>query len=105
MRPRFWMIAGGLALASSSYAQGFGAWSGSVTDGGNLSVSNNAAMAGTSFGMESFVDNQADKYVFDNTPSDEPRYRVRFYVDTNGFLTGLPSDSKRMRLLLGLDET
>ena len=103
MRLRVWMVLAGSALASSSYAQGLGAWSGAVTDGGRVSVSNNAAMAGTSFGMEVFVDNQTDKYVFDETPVDEPRYRVRFYLDTNGYLPGPVNQDRRARVLLGFD--
>jgi hypothetical protein len=103
MRLRVWMVLAGSALASSSYAQGFSAWSGAVTDGGNVSVSANAAMAGTAFGMEVFVNNQTDKYVFDETPVDEPRYRVRFYLDTNGYLPGLANEDRRARVLLGFD--
>lgn len=103
MRLRVWMVLAGSALAGSSYAQGLSAWSGAVTDGGKLSVSNQAAMAGTAFGMEVFVDNQTDKYVFDETPVDEPRYRVRFYLDTNDYLPGPAAQDRRARVLLGLD--
>jgi hypothetical protein len=99
------MVLAGCALAGSSYAQGLAAWSGAVDDGGNLSVSTAAALAGTTYGMQVFVNNETNKYVFDETPADEPRYRVRFYLDTNSYLPGLPTEDRRARVLLGLDTT
>ena len=103
MRLRIWMVLAGCGLAGSSYAQGLAAWSGAVTDGGNVSVTTAAALAGTVYGMEVVVNNLNDKYVFDETPADEPRYRVRFYLDTNSYLPGLPAENRRARVLLGLD--
>ncbi len=57
-------------------------WSRSVTDGGDLSVSAAAALKG-SYGMEVLFDDNQPKYVEDQTPTAEGRYRMRFYFDPN----------------------
>jgi hypothetical protein len=58
------------------------AWSSSVTDGNNLSVSNAAGMVG-SFGLQAVINDNNPLYVVDETPSNEQRYRARFYFDPN----------------------
>lgn len=46
---------------------------------GTLNVTNGAMYVG-SYGLEIVVDDLSPTYVQDNTPADETRYRVRFYV-------------------------
>jgi len=53
-----------------------------TTDGGDLTVTNSAAMIG-SYGMSAHIDDNDSIYVTDDTPNAEPRYRVRFYFDPN----------------------
>ena len=60
----------------------FSAWSSSVTDGGDLSVTAAAALI-EAFGMQAVINNNASIYITDNTPNAEPRYRARFYFDPN----------------------
>jgi hypothetical protein len=69
------------------FADGFesgnlSAWTGSVTNSGNLSVSPGAALAG-SFGLQATFNNTTAMYVRDDSPNAEPRYRARFYFDPN----------------------
>jgi hypothetical protein len=58
------------------------AWSSSVTDGGNLNVTNVSAMLG-SYGLQAVINDNNSIYVEDGTPSNEPHYRARFYFDPN----------------------
>jgi len=58
------------------------AWSASVTDGGNLSVSTAAALVGTQ-GLQALINDNNAIYVVDDQPAAEPRYRARFYFDPN----------------------
>lgn len=81
------------------------AWSVSSTDGGDLSVSPAAALASTSFGLHAAVNDTATLDVQDNTPSNENRYRVRFYLDTQDFDPGTALSHFRTRIFLALDET
>lgn len=53
------------------------AWSGSVTDGGDLSVSPAAGQGPKR--LEALIDDNNTIYVRDDSPADEPRYRMRFY--------------------------
>jgi hypothetical protein len=55
-------------------------WSQSNTDGGDLSVDAAAALVGN-FGLKVLIDSNGPVYVRDNSPSAEPRYRVRFQFD------------------------
>jgi len=69
------------------FADGFesgnlSAWSSSVINGGNLSVSPASALTGAN-GMQLLINSTTAMYVTDNTPNLEPRYRVRFYFDPN----------------------
>ncbi|HLO14017.1 MAG TPA: hypothetical protein VK206_04250 [Anaerolineales bacterium] len=58
------------------------AWSSQTTDSGDLSVSANAALAGSQ-GMSAVIDDNNSIYVTDETPNAEPVYRARFYFDPN----------------------
>jgi VCBS repeat-containing protein len=61
------------------------AWSTSVTDGGDLSVTNSNALVG-SYGLQAVIDDNNGIYVQDNTPEAEARYRARFYFDPNSIV-------------------
>ena len=80
------------------------AWSGSQTDGGDLSVSSSAAMKFTTAGLQGVVDDNAGLFVEDGTPNDEERYRARFYFDTNGFDPGESLNRRRTRLFIAFEE-
>jgi hypothetical protein len=74
-------------VTDNIFADGFeagnlSAWSSSVTDAGNLSVSGSAALAGSQ-GMQAFINDNNSIYVTDETPASELRYRARFYFDPN----------------------
>jgi hypothetical protein len=58
------------------------AWTSSVTDGGDLSVSTSAALRGGQ-GLQALMDDNNNVYVNDDTPNSETRYRARFYFDPN----------------------
>jgi len=77
-----------------------GRWSSASTGGGDLSVSPLAALAGTSAGMRALVNDTGSLFVQDDSPSDEARYRARFYFDPNGFDPGEASAHFRARLFL-----
>jgi hypothetical protein len=67
------------------FADGFEAgdlarWSTSASDGGDLSVSRDAALDSTSTGLQGVVDDVAALYVQDDSPDDERRYRARFWI-------------------------
>jgi hypothetical protein len=94
-------------LVADDFESGnLGAWSmGSQTDGGDLSVQPGAALKGTGLGLSVAVDDQAPLYVLDESPVDEGRYRVRFWLDPNGFDPGIASQRYRVRVMLGLDDS
>jgi PKD repeat protein len=74
-------------VTESIFADGFesgylSAWSGAVTDGGDLGVTGGAALVGES-GMQAYINDYRPMYVRDDTPDDEARYRARFYFDPN----------------------
>ena len=58
------------------------AWSASVTDGGDLNATSVAAMVGSS-GLQAVINDIKSIYVEDGTPSNETRYRARFYINPN----------------------
>ena len=84
---------------------GIGAWSSASTDGGDLSASNQAALHGTGFGLEAVINDTNGLFVQNDTPTDENRYRARFYLDPNGFDPGEASGHLRVRVLLGFKES
>jgi hypothetical protein len=71
-----------LIFADGFESGSFSAWSSSKTDRGDLSVTAQAALAG-SYGMQALIDDNRSIYVTDDTPNAEPRYRARFYFDPN----------------------
>jgi hypothetical protein len=75
------------AVSDLIFADGFesrdlSAWSASTTNGGNLSVSTNAALV-ESYGLQATINNTNAMLVRDDSPNAEPRYRARFYFDPN----------------------
>jgi uncharacterized protein YjiK len=75
------------------------AWTASSTNGGNLSVSPNAAMLG-SYGMQLTFTNTTTMLIRDDSPNAEPRYRARFYFHPNS-ITMATGDN--ITLFQGLD--
>lgn len=69
------------------FADGFetgtlAAWSAS-SNGGSLSVTTAAALAGSSRGLRVAITSNTATYLTDLTPTSETRYRARFYFDPN----------------------
>jgi hypothetical protein len=71
-----------LIFADSFESGGLSAWSSSVVDAGDLSVTPAAALVGTQ-GLQASIDDTHSLYVRDDRPKSEKRYRVRFYFDPN----------------------
>ena len=74
-------------LSDLIFADGFesgnlAAWSSSVPDGGDLSVSPSAALVGAQ-GLQAVIDDNNALVVVDESPALETRYRARFYFDPN----------------------
>jgi hypothetical protein len=92
-----------LILADDLESGGLGAWSSVSTDGGDLSVTPAAALAG-SFGLQGVVDDTAGLFVQDDSPDDEGRYRVRFSIDPNGFDPGEAAGKRRTRVLIAFQD-
>lgn len=63
----------------------FSAWSSTVADGGDLSVSPVSALNG-SYGVQAVINDNNAIYMTDNTPNAETRYRARFYFDPNSIV-------------------
>jgi len=74
-----------LIFADDFESGNLSAWSTSVTDGGNLSVTNAAAFSGSN-GMQAVINDNTSIYVNDDTPNAEPRYRARFYFNPNSIV-------------------
>lgn len=69
------------------FADGFesgnlSAWSSSVADWGDLSVTSGASLHG-SYGLQAVINDNNAMYVTDETPDAATRYRARFYFDPN----------------------
>jgi hypothetical protein len=88
------------AFASSDLTR----WSLANTDGGDLSVTSAAGLRGTTRGLQALVDDTAGLWVQDTSPVDEPRYRARFYFDTNGFDPGEALNHRRVMLFVAFEE-
>ncbi|MEA3440692.1 MAG: hypothetical protein U9R58_10450, partial [Chloroflexota bacterium] len=73
---------GSLIFADGFESGDFSAWSSSTTDGGDLSVTTDAALVG-SYGMQAVIDDNNAIYVTDDSPDGETHYRARFYFDPN----------------------
>ena len=71
-----------LIFADDFESGNLSAWTGSVTDAGDLSVTSAAALVGSK-GLQAVIDDANLIYVTDDSPNSEPRYRARFYFDPN----------------------
>jgi Glycoside hydrolase family 44 len=100
-----------LASADRIFSDGFeggtlAAWSpASSTGGGDLRAQAEAALSGTGVGLRAVVDDTGALFVQDDTPSDEGRYRVRFYFDPNGFDPGEAQGHFRSRIFVAFDDS
>jgi len=65
----------------------FTAWTSNSNDGGDLSFSPAAALAG-GLGLQAVVDDANSLYVSDDHPNSETRYRARFHFDPNSMAMG-----------------
>jgi len=72
----------GLIFADGFESGNLTAWSSSVTDGGDLSASTGAAIAG-SYGLMSVIDDNYPIAVNDEAPDAEVHYRAKFFFDPN----------------------
>lgn len=86
-------------------AQSTGAWSAIVDGGGRLTSTAASAFSPTPFGLAAVGNAVANAtiYVEDQSPANEPRYRFRFYFNTNGWNTGIGSGSYRTRMFTTID--
>ena len=75
-------LSAGLIFLDGFESGDLSAWSSSVTDAGDLSVTSAAAIVGTK-GLQAVIDSNGAIYVKDLTPASESRYRARFYFDLN----------------------
>jgi len=99
------VILGDDAVFADGFESGdLSAWSGTLTDSGDLSVSPTAALNGTSQGLQGVVNDTNTLLVEDGTPLDENHYRARFFFDPSAFDPGEASSSFRTRIFLGLEE-
>ncbi len=73
----------GVIFADGFESGDLSAWPYPNTDGGDLSVSPSAALAGSQ-GMQVVINNNNPMYVADDRPESETHYRARFYFDPNG---------------------
>ncbi len=106
MRLKSYWLVGIVALTGVRVeAQGIGAWNGTnITDGGRLSVVA-PGLASTGYKMSLLANGvgNATLQVEDLSPADEPRYRGRFYFDTNAFDTGITQGFFRSRMFTAVD--
>jgi hypothetical protein len=80
-------------------------WSTAATGGGDLTASGAAALAGTTVGLRANVNDTAGLFVHDDSPTDEGRYRARFYFDPNGFDPGESQLHRRTRIFIAFSES
>jgi hypothetical protein len=80
-------------------------WTSASTGGGDLFVTNGAAIGSGSYGLEAFVDDTEPLFVRDDSPVNESRYRARFYFSTDDFDPGEALAHRRVRLFVAFDET
>jgi hypothetical protein len=69
-----------------------GEYDSTVTDGGDLSVTNGAALAGTNYGLSALIDDTTAIYGLKNISAPASQLRVRYYIDPNS-LTMAVGDS------------
>jgi hypothetical protein len=77
-------------------------WTTTVNNAG-LAVNGTAAMASTTRGIQVTANGTLSQYVQDDSPTVEPRYRVRFYFNPNSFDTGEAQGHHRTRIFIGFN--
>jgi hypothetical protein len=92
-----------LIFADGAETGDLSAWSSAATGGGDLTVTQAAALEGGQ-GIEVNVDDTDSLFVRDDTPNDENRYIARFAFDPHGFDPGEAAGQQRVRLLVAFEE-
>jgi hypothetical protein len=77
----------------------FSAWNASSNNGGNLSVTAGAALAGN-YGLQATFSNTTNMLVRNDSPTAEARYRARFYFNPNSIAM---ATGDNITLFQGLD--
>ncbi len=77
----------------------FSAWDANINNGGNLSVSSNAALDG-SYGLQAAFTNTTKMFARNDSPNAEPRYRARFHFNPNSISM---ASGDNITLLQGLE--
>jgi hypothetical protein len=80
----------------------FSAWSGVLDDGGDLSVSQAAALGGT-WGLQATVNDTHGLYVQDDSPEGEHYFDGQFFFDPNGFDPGEALGRRRVRVFVAFE--
>jgi hypothetical protein len=95
---------GDLIFRNGFETGGLSGWSTAATGGGDLTASGAAALAGTTVGLRANINDTAGLFVHDDSPTDEARYRARFYLDPNGFDPGESQQHRRTRAFIAFSE-
>ncbi len=82
----------------------FSRWTANATSGGDLTVNGSSGLNSTSLGLEAVVNDVNPIYVEDDTPTNENRYRARFYFDPRNFDPGEAQAHLRTRILIAFEE-
>jgi hypothetical protein len=80
----------------------FSAWTAALTDGGDLSVTEGAALHGR-YGMQALINDNNSIFVADASPNRENHYRARFYFDPNSIRMA-EGDAHFVFYALGVDQ-
>lgn len=85
--------------------QNWSEWTSAITDGGDLSITSNAGLAGSTYGMELLIDDTVAIYAYYNSGGSARNYwRFRLYVDpntltlANTYLSGLAQLQTSLRV-------
>jgi hypothetical protein len=89
-------------FANDFEGQTLEAWSSTSTGVSGLATSTAAAMSGAR-GLQTVIDSTARRFVQDESPASESRYRARFWFDPNGFTPGV--DTQRVIILQAFSRT
>jgi hypothetical protein len=90
-------------IFADGFEQGLSSWAAAATDGGDLVASAAGALSGL-LGARALIDDKNGLFVTDESPSDEGRYRARFYLDPTGFDPGELAGTVRTRVFIAFDE-
>jgi hypothetical protein len=82
---------------------GVGYWSVISPGGGDLTVTPEAALRDSAWGLSAAVDDTQGLWVQDDAPDDEIWYKARFYFDPNGFDPGEALGHRRTRIFVAFE--